>query len=125
MASLFIAYGLSFVSVTLYANKRQLHLENVLVDTGSGACLFCTDDMAAIGVFVQRTDHFHFMTGIGGQESVVEKQVDRIEVSNLAAGPFTIQLGAVDYRFPINGIIGMDFLLQAGATINFRELTIT
>lgn len=125
MASFVIAYGLPFVSVTLYANNRQLQLENVVIDTGSGSCAFRTDDVEAIGIFVQRTDHFHFMTGIGGQEPVLEKVVDRIEVANLATGPLRIQLSALDYRFPINGILGMDFLLHVGATINFRELTLS
>lgn len=30
----------------------------------------------------------------------------------------------MDYGFAINGILGMDFLVSAGAIINLREMTI-
>jgi hypothetical protein len=37
---------------------------------------------------------------------------------------FTIQIGAMDYGFHIQGILGMDFLLQAGTVIDLKDLEI-
>jgi hypothetical protein len=34
---------------------------------------------------------------------------------------FEIEIGGMDYGFEINGILGMDFLLLAGAMINLRD----
>lgn len=37
---------------------------------------------------------------------------------------FKIEIGAMKYGIEMNGILGMDFLLQAGATIDLAELKI-
>jgi len=36
----------------------------------------------------------------------------------------SIEVGGMDYGFEMHGILGMDFLTQAGAMINLREMTI-
>ncbi len=117
--------GLAFVSVVLHANNRQIHIDNVLLDTGSGGSVFRTHDLEDIGVMLERSDQLRFLTGIGGQEPVIEKRIDRIEVGNLSLSPYTIELGAVQYGYNIRGVLGMAFLLHVGATINFRDLTLS
>jgi hypothetical protein len=64
------------------------------------------------------------MRGIGGREAVIEKQVDFVEVSELRVGLLTIEIRAVDYGFSINGIFGMNFLIQTRAIIDFKTLEI-
>ncbi len=125
MASITIRNGLPFISVLLYANNQQLQLENVLLDTGAAASVFRTDDLVTIGIIPTQADRIRFMTGIGGREAVIEKQIEQIAIANLVISPFTIQIGALDYELAINGIVGMDFLLPAAATIDLRNLTIT
>jgi len=123
-APIILRYGLPFVSVVIDANDQQLRLENVLLDTGAAATVFRTDDLLAIGVMPAPTDHVRFMAGIGGREAVIEKQIDKLVVGNLLVAPFTIQLGAMDYGFEINGIVGMDFLLATRATIDLSKLVV-
>jgi hypothetical protein len=65
------------------------------------------------------------MHGIGGRESVVEKAIEGIEVGELTVPAFSIQLGALEYGFALNGILGMDFLRQSGAIVNLDSLVIT
>ena len=36
---------------------------------------------------------------------------------------FQVDVGGMDYAHDINGILGMNLLLNAGAVINLRELT--
>jgi len=48
--------------------------------------------------------------------------VDRLQVGPCAVEGFEIEVGSVDTTFDINGILGMDFLLQTGAIINLRTL---
>ena len=36
-----------------------------------------------------------------------------------------VEIGAMDYGFSINGILGMDFLRAAGAILNLRDLTMS
>jgi hypothetical protein len=119
-----IKYGLPFVSILLRANGQTLTLTTVLLDSGSAACVFRTELLETIGVVLEGTDTIRFMTGIGGREGVIEKQIDVIEVGDLRIAPFTIQMGELAYGFEIDGILGSDFLFQAGAQINFKSLTI-
>ena len=124
MVSITIQYGLPFVSVLLSANKQTIKLPTVLLDTGSAACVFKTERLATIGVTPSGEDMIRFMTGIGGREGVVEKQIDTVEIGALRVSPFTIQIGALNYGFVLDGILGLDFLLKSGAHIDFKMLTI-
>ena len=124
MTTLTITHNLPFIVVTIYANNQSLVLSNVLLDTGSAATAFKTDDLAKLGLELELGDTIKQMFGVGGSEYVIEKQVSKIQVGNLVAEPFTVQMGALDYGFPMGGILGMDFLLKVGATIDFRNLEI-
>jgi hypothetical protein len=125
MIPIIVFNGLPFVEVTLTANEEKLTLTRVLLDTGSAATIFKTDDLAKLNIFTQPYDSIHLMTGIGGHETVVEKQIDKIELGNLTISPFIIQLGAVDYGLPMDGILGFDFLVKAGAHIDFKTMAIS
>jgi len=37
---------------------------------------------------------------------------------------FLIEIGGMEYGFAINGILGMDFLIQAGVVLNLRLMTV-
>jgi hypothetical protein len=45
-------------------------------------------------------------------------------VGKLQVSDFDIEVGAMDYGFAIDGIIGTDFLLQVGAVIDLSRLEI-
>ena len=55
---------------------------------------------------------------------VFTRRVDQVAVATKALANFEIEVGSVDYGFDLNGILGMDFLIQAGAMINLRDLTL-
>ncbi len=124
MAPIRIAHHLPFVSVDLRHKEQVLQLENVLVDTGSAATIFKTEDLANIGIELEPDDPIHYMVGVGGREIVIEKQIDSVAIGHLIAAPFTVQMGALDYGFSIDGIIGLDFLLHVRAIINLRDRVI-
>jgi predicted aspartyl protease len=115
----------AFVPVTIYANGQSLRLEYVLIDTGSGATVFKTQDLESIGVKISMEDAIVYMVGIGGSEAVVEKQIEALEVGDLRVSPFKIQLGKLNYGFKMDGILGLDFLLKTSAQLNFNTLEIT
>jgi Aspartyl protease len=125
MTLITIAHQLPFVRVVLHANGQSLLLERVLLDTGSAASIFRTDDLAKIGITIAPEDKIRYMSGVGGREAVIEKRIEAIEVGDLVARPFTVQMGAIEYGIPMDGILGNDFLLQTGAVINFRSLSIS
>ena len=75
-----------------------------------------------IGLTYEPDDKVHRIRGVGGTEFVFAKRVDRLGVGELQVNDFQIEIGAMDYGFDIDGIIGMDFLIQVGAIIDLAKL---
>ena len=113
--------GLPFVAVTLRANGLALHLERVLIDTGSGGTAFKTDQLRTIGVELLPDDRLRFLRGIGGNETVIEKSIEAVQVGEVILSPFMVQLGAMEYGIPMDGILGFDFLLRAELIIDLNR----
>jgi hypothetical protein len=114
--------GLAFVAVTLQVNGQVLLLEHVLLDTGSAGTVFKTDALELMGVFPLPGDSLRLLRGIGGDEAVIEKSIEALQVGTLNVTPFTIQIGAVDYGIAMDGILGLDFLLRAHALIDLNTM---
>lgn len=122
MVQLTLAHRLAFVAVTLRVNEKTLTLPKVLLDTGSGGTIFKTVDMETLGLQLEGRDVIRQIFGVGEGEYVIEKQVSEIIVGDVRVSPFNIQMGAVNYGIPMDGILGLDFLLQAEASIDFKKL---
>ena len=116
--------GLLFVNVRLRHGERELELHDVLLDTGSAGTLFATDSVSAIGLVYEPEDPLHRIHGVGGSEFEFMKRVDQVAVGELQVRDFAVEVGAMDYGFQLDGIIGTDFLLAVGAVIDFRMLAI-
>ena len=61
---------------------------------------------------------------MGGAEIVFTKKVDQLVLDELQVSNFEIEVGAMDYGFEMDGIIGMDFLITTGALIDLSQLEI-
>jgi len=116
--------GLPHITASLTYQGRQLPFENALLDTGSAGTIFSTDRVLTIGLTYEPDDMVHRIRGVGGTEFVFTKQVDRLTVGKLQVNNFPIEVGAMEYGFDIDGIIGMDFLIQVGAIIDLAKLEI-
>ncbi len=116
--------GLPYVAATLMYRGRQLELENVLLDTGSAGTIFSTDKLLSIGLRYDADDVVRRIRGVGGAEFVFSKLVDRLSLGELQANDFRVEVGAMDYGFDIDGIFGMDFLVQVGAVIDLFRLEV-
>ncbi len=116
--------GLPYVTASLTYQGHQLSLENVLLDTGSAGAIFPTDKVVTIGLEYAPDDMVHRIRGVGGAEFVFAKHIDRLAVGELQVDDFEIEVGAMDYGFEIDGIIGMDFLVGVGAIIDLAQLEI-
>ncbi len=124
MTPIRIVHRLPFVAVTVRANGQSITLDNVLLDTGSAGTAFKTDELEKIGVRFQPEDRLVRMRGVGGTETVVQKQIDVIEVGDLVARAMVVQVGELDYEIAMDGILGFDFLTQTGAVIDFTKMEI-
>jgi len=80
--------------------------------------------MSAVGIVPQAEDTLHTIYGVGGSEVVFTRKVDMLSVGTYTIRHFEVEVGGMDYGFDIQGILGMDFLIAAGAQINLKEMKI-
>lgn len=113
---------LPFITITVGYRGAEIDLPNVLVDTGSAGTILSADWMRQIGIVPQPQDTLYTIRGVGGTEVVFSRQVDYLQLEHCRLDRLQLEVGGMDYGFEINGILGMDALLQAGAILNLRQL---
>jgi predicted aspartyl protease len=117
-----IKNGLPYISATLIHRRQRMTLKNILLDTGSAGTIFSTDKVATIGLTYEPEDFVHRIRGVGGSEFVFTKRVDELKVGGLKVSGFELEIGAMNYGFDMDGIIGLDFLTAVGALIDLDEM---
>lgn len=115
---------LPYVSVTLRFDGRHLVLDQVLLDTGSAGCVFAADAVRGLGIEPAGEDVIRRIRGVGGSEFVYSKRIESVSVGEMIVEDFVIQVGAMEYGFPLKGIIGMDFLLATRAIVDLETLEV-
>ncbi len=116
--------GLPYATAQLTYRGRRILFENVLVDTGSGGSVFQADRLLDEALDIEPTDRIREIRGVGGSEFVFSKRIDQLRLGNFCVDNFEIEVGAMDYGFEIEGIVGMDFLLQVGAVVDLDQLVV-
>jgi predicted aspartyl protease len=115
---------LPFVQVTVIYRDVELKISDVLVDTSSATTILAADQVAQIGIIPEPSDILYTIRGVGGIETVFTRRIGRLRIGRREVTDFEVEVGGMDYGFEIQGILGMDFLLQAGAIINLRDLSL-
>ena len=103
MVKLKYRYGLPFCSISLVYNNKEMKLDNVLVDTGSGGTLLKMDKVEEIGVVIEEDDTIETIEGVGGIEFVYKKNMDKLVIGDIKVENFKVEIGVMDYGFDING----------------------
>ena len=117
-----LEHGLAYGEVVLTFRGRSLCLRDTILDTGSASTIFSADRLLEIGVVPEPVDALHRLRGIGGTEYAFAKRLDFLAVDDVQVADFEIEVGAMDYGFPVEGILGLDYLLRIGALIDLRSL---
>lgn len=110
--------------IELTFKGKSLWLQRVLVDTGSGGTIVSTDLAESIGIIAEKDDMIYRITGVGGSEFVFTKNIDSIKIADTKIRDFILEVGAMNYGFNLDGIIGLDLLQRTKAIINLDKLTI-
>ena|SRR5699024_236502 len=116
--------GLLLTDIELTYRGNSLSLDHVLVDTGSSGTIVSTDLAESIGIIAEEDDMIYRITGVGGSEFVFTKKIDSIKIADAEIRDFILEVGAMNYGFDLDGIIGLDFLQKIKAIINLDKLTI-
>src|SRR5699024_1157725 len=119
---LIIENGLLLTDFQIEFNEQSLHLQRVLVDTGSGSTVISTDLAESIGIVPEKNDTIYRVSGVGGSEFVYSKKIDAVRIGDMKIETFELEIGAMNYGFDLDGIIGLDLLQQLKVVINIDEL---
>lgn len=119
-----VRHGLPFIEVAICYRGAELHLGNVLLDTGSAGSIFSADAVDAIGVKIEPGDFLNKIRGVGGVEVVYSKYFDFVKVREIALPTFEVEIGDMNYGMDIDGIRGFDFIHLAGLIIDSKNLTL-
>lgn len=122
MKKLFVEDGLLLTYIFLTFKGKSLLIKRVLVDTGSGSTVVSSDIAESIGIIAEENDTIYRISGVGGSEFVYSKQIDLIRIGEKEVKNFSLEIGAMNYGFDLNGIIGLDLLQQIKAIINIDQL---
>ena len=115
---------LPFVQVTVAYQGAELEISDVLLDTGSATTILAADQLSRIGIVPEPSDILYTIRGVGGIETVFTRRIGQLRIGQRKVSDFEIEVGGMDYGFAIQGILGMDYLLEAGAIINLRDLSL-
>lgn len=119
-----LEHNLAHGSIEIVYRGAVLEVPRVILDTGSATTLLSVDYVEQAGIIPEADDRIHNIYGVGGVESVFMRNLDSLKVGGATIDRFSIDVGGMDYARDINGILGMDFLLRAGAMINLRKMTL-
>lgn len=119
-----LKYGIPFISVVLKHGDKEIVLKNVVIDTGSGGTILPTETAFELGLEAELEDSLQRIRGVGGTEFVYEKVIDSIQLGDVTVQNFKIQIGAMNYGFGINAILGMNFLKAGELLIDCGKLEI-
>ncbi len=119
-----VRHGLPYVMATLSYKGQKLTLDDVILDTGSAGTIFSAEKVSEIDLVPEPHDVIHQVRGVGGAEFVFTKQVNHLTVAGLQIDDFEIEVGAMEYGIEVEGIVGLDFLIEADAIINLADLKV-
>ncbi len=105
-------------------NGHAVVLKRVLVDTGSATTIVSSDVAESLGIVAESSDLVHTIVGVGGLEFVYSKVVDLIKIGNMKVENYPIEIGAMNYGFSLDGILGLDLLQQMKVMININNLSL-
>jgi predicted aspartyl protease len=117
-------FGLPFAEIVLVHQNQSIASNRFLVDTGSAATLISADLAVQIGLGPSPNDVIREIVGVGGSEYVYEKKIEAIQFGTKRISNFRIQIGAMDYGFDMDGIIGYDLLTHVRSLIDLNNMTI-
>ena len=121
-----IENGLLLLTCPLRYGGRETILQNVLLDTGCSISVFDIELMECIGLHPDpKSARIVKMYGVGGHsECCLEQQVQNLIIGDTECKHFPIQLGPILSDYGFDAILGNDFLMASGMTIDLGNLAI-
>lgn len=117
--------GLLYADVDISIRDKTVHIDDVIIDTGSFHTIIMTDYLKTLEVDFEDDDELVYSSGLGGAVMAsVRKKVDKLSIGGIVLSNTKIDFGVIDPLDRINGLLGLDFLRNVGILIDLDELII-
>lgn len=113
--------GLLFTSIQITYNGVSKVIDNMVIDTGCAKTLIVSEVVEEINIRVEPDDELIVCQGIGGTDVSFVKHIDLIKLENIEFKNKDIDFSNIDYE-GINGLVGLDLLIEAGIIIDLDKL---
>ena len=114
--------GLLFASIKINYNGKTVKINNVVVDTGASYCIIEPSAIEDLGIVFTKDDEIETFYGVNSLFSYVKRVTDNIILDNYTINSVPIYAGSVADN--IDGLLGLDVLLNIGATIDLKNMEI-
>mgnify|MGYP006275797583 CR=1 FL=1 len=115
--------GLLFTAIELTYKGKSKIIENIVVDTGAANSLISQEVVDEIGIRISKDDEIVTSYGIGGIEHSFVKTIDDIKVGEFKLEECSLDFATIPYD-DVNGLLGLDILIEGGFMINLDILDI-
>jgi len=104
----------------IYKGKTKI-VNDMIIDTGASHTIISPDAV----IEPEGQDEFVTMYGIGGEQYAYRKSIEGIKMCNYELKDIKIDFGLVDDYGKINGLLGLDILLNLNVNIDLKNFTIS
>lgn len=117
--------GLLFTSLEIKYKGKSKIIDNIVIDTGAAGSIFSPDTVDDIGIYAEIGDRLIEYYGIGGStHNAFIKNIDEIKLEDKSIENTYMDFGIIDTKGEINGLLGLDILIEIGAIIDLKNLII-
>ena len=117
--------GLLYTSIELKYKEKSIVIEDVILDTGASHTIIATEYLEDMDIPLLDDDELVKAIGYGGVVGYsIRKKIDEIRCGSLLIKDMKLDFGVIDPKDRINGLIGLDFLINAKSIIDLADLTI-
>lgn len=117
--------GLLFTSIEVSYKGHCKIVDNIVIDTGAASSIISPDAVDDIGVYAELGDRVVEYYGVGGSvHNSFVKSINEIKIGSYSIGNIEMDFGMIDTNGEINGLLGLDLLIEAGAVIDLKKLTL-
>lgn len=115
--------GLLFTTVEVIQNGKRKEINNIVIDTGASHTVISQECVDDIGVKFTGKEDIVTSCGVGGKEHAFIKKIDEIKIGDYELKDYELDFSGYIYE-DINGLLGLDILLNGGFIIDLTDLVI-
>ncbi len=115
---------LLYTALEITYNGKAKIIEDVIIDTGAAHSIISPDVVEDLGIVDSLEDDLITMYGIGGAQYAYRKKIDSVSFGSCTVEGYKMDFGYIDENGIINGLLGLDLLMEMGLVLDLKKLNI-